>query len=88
MENLNYFTALYENGDTMTLFLSEGKVDQTLNKVKKDFQNQVLSVGKHDYTTKNKIKFARWCDKQLKAGHTLTIGYNKETGTYWGDINK
>lgn len=35
---------------------------------------------KHDFQSKDSIKFARWCDKQLKAGKCLKIG---KTGDYY-----
>lgn len=81
-EIIDYYTVLYEQGDILELSLHQKKVE---TKYVQETTHKTFAE-KHDFTTTSKLKFARWCAEQLEAGHVLTIGYNKETGTYWGDI--
>lgn len=77
-EFLDYYDALYQEGDVYTLIKQPGGI--AIEK-----ESSYVTTNKHDYETKDKIKFARWCDKQLDAGKTLTVG-KKADGTYWADI--
>lgn len=79
-EFLDYFDALYREGDVYSLIQYPEGIDI-------EQETEYTTTAKHDYETKNRIKFARWCDEQLEAGKTLTIG-KKADGTYWADIKK
>lgn len=83
-EFLAHYEGLMEQGHTYTLALEPGK---GIYIVGSTITNNAgwLILGQHDFSTKDKIKFAKWCNDQLNAGKVLTIGKDKD-GTYWADV--
>ena len=79
-EFLGYFDALYYEGDVYTL-------EKHPEGISYDQETNYTTTGKHDFESKKKLEFARWCDEQLSKGKKLTIGKEPD-GTYWTDIKK
>lgn len=85
-EFLAQYDVLLNQGHLYTLALEPGKgiyivsSPASINSV-----TDLLAVRAHSYSTKDKLKFAQWCNEQLNKGNVLTIGKDKD-GTYWADI--
>ncbi|RBL90693.1 hypothetical protein [Chitinophaga flava] len=85
-EFLDQYDALLSKGNVYTLALEPGKGIYIVGVSSRRDQGLFAEV-KHDYSSKDKLAFAKWCDKQISAGKKLTIGKDAD-GTYWADVVK
>lgn len=87
-EFLAHYEASLDQGNVYTLALERGKgiyivgASTTISST-----TELFAVRQHSFSTKDKLKFAKWCNEQLEKGNVLTIGKDKD-GTYWADIRK
>ncbi|WP_212004493.1 hypothetical protein [Chitinophaga sp. HK235] len=84
-EFLAQYDALLSKGNVYTLALETGKGIYIVGVSSRRDQGPAALAAKHSFTSKDKLEFAKWCNKQLNAGKVLTIGKDAD-GTYWGDV--
>ncbi|MBC9910274.1 hypothetical protein [Chitinophaga varians] len=85
-EFLAQYEPLLNQGHVYTLALEPGKgVYIVSSPASISSATDLLAVRQHSYSTKDRLKFAKWCNDQLNKGNVLTIGKDKD-GTYWADI--
>lgn len=85
-EFLAQYEPLLNQGHVYTLALEPGKgIYIVSSPASLNSGTDLLAVRQHSFSSKDKLKFAKWCNEQLNKGNILTIGKDKD-GTYWADI--
>lgn len=83
---LSYFQEVHYEGYEATIILGEG--EQIVITGTTETGNPPTPMEKkHDYETGSLTEFLRWLiNKVFFEGKTVTVGYNKATDTFWGDV--
>lgn len=83
---LSYFQEVHYQGYEATITHGEGG-QIVITGTTETGNPPTPAEKKHDIETGSLTEFLRWLiDKIFFEGKVVTVGYNKETDTFWGDI--